>query len=280
MSDRLQRLLNKSSLSESVGCRADDVEIPTTIDVSGPDMNEGRYSLRGASMIQLDKIIPDPDQPRREFDVNKMAELATSLKKHGLLQPIRLRWEQGRGVWIIIAGERRYRAAKKLKWPEIAAVCVESGISNGDIRAQQLIENLIRADLKPCETARAYEQLMEQEGWSGAEVARQLGVPRSSISESLSLLKLPKELQAEVDSGTLPVRDAYRRARDTKQQDDPAKKTTVRANKKRKRGIEKVYRTPSGAKIVVTHPRKVTDAEIHAALIEAANLVESERKAA
>ena len=120
------------------------------------------------------------------------------------MQPIRLRWDQGRGAWIIIAGERRYRAAKKLNWTEIAAVCVEGGVTDADIRAQQLIENLIRADLKPCETARAYEQLMEQEGWSGAEVARQLGMPRSSISESLSLLQLPEELQAQVDNGTLP----------------------------------------------------------------------------
>lgn len=280
MSKRLQELLNKSTLSESIGHRSDTGEVPPPIDVSGPDMNAGRHSLRGASVISMDKIIPDPDQPRKKFDETELKQLQQSIEKHGLLQPIRVRWDEGRGVWVIIAGERRYRAYERLGRTEIEAICVEQEISDASVRTQQLVENIIRDDLKPCETARAYKQLMEQEGWSAAELARQLSVPRSSISESLSLLKLDDNTQQRVDAGTIPLRDAYCQARSQKQGVALEKIVTTKINKKRKRGIEKVYRTTSGAKIVVTHPRKVTDAEIQSALLEVAALMERETTAA
>ncbi len=228
----------------------------------------------------MDKIIPDPDQPRKQFDEDELKQLAASIKKHGLLQPIRVRWAEGRGLWIIIAGERRYRAYERLGRTEIDAVCVERQMENATIRTQQLIENIIRDDLKPCETARAYQSLMQQEGWSAAELARQLSVPRSSISESLLLLKLPDDMQRRVDDGTFPVREAYKKARETEPSAIKAGQGISKTNKKRKRGVEKTFRTRSGAKIIVIHPRKISDDDIRSALLEAAQLIEGQGRAA
>ena len=119
---------------------------------------------------------------------------------------------------------------------------------------------------------------MDREGWSGAELSRQLSVSRSSVSERLSLLKLPAPLQEQVDSGSLSVREAYKRVRETGTEPTVKKKGSDK-NKKRKRGVEVCFRTSDGAKIVVTFPRKVSESEIRSALLEAAE-AGSERKAA
>ena len=133
MSDRLRKMMNKNSLRESVGGRAEGYQARSPVDVSGSDMTAGRYGLRQASMLALDRIIPDPNQPRKEFGEEGLKQLSKSIRDRGLMQPIRVRWSEEQGLWIIVSGERRYRAHQLIKATEIAAVCVEGVMSESDV---------------------------------------------------------------------------------------------------------------------------------------------------
>ena len=159
--------------------------------------------------MSLSRIVPDPDQPRKTFPEDSLQQLAVSLKTTGQLQPIRVRWSQGHGRWIIVSGERRYRAACLAGLETIACQFIERPLSEVEIRQQSLIENLLREDLMPLEAARGYEQLMEQSGWSVREVAEALNISPGTVSKALALLRLPTDLQNLVSEGSLSASAAY-----------------------------------------------------------------------
>jgi ParB family chromosome partitioning protein len=152
-------------------------------------------------------IEPDPEQPRKECDEKGLARLADSLRKLGQLQPILVRKEKG--GYVIVAGERRWRAAKLAGMATVEVLLWR----RGDPRSVQLVENLLREDLKPVEQARAYAEIMKKEGWSARELARQLHIEQSGISRALNLLKLDPKIQVEVDGGQIPPTTAYEIAR-------------------------------------------------------------------
>ena len=127
---------------------------------------------KDAVEIPLDKIVPDPDQPREEFDPEALERLAESLKTRGQLQPIRVRWDEAQGKYVIICGERRWRAARMAGLATMSCVVSEGPIDAGELLALQLIENCLREDLRPIEQARAFKSLMDRNGWSGNQ-ARQ-----------------------------------------------------------------------------------------------------------
>ncbi len=147
--------------------------------------------------VAVMSIVPNPSQPRLTFDPQALSELAASIKEHGLLQPLvvmRLDNEQ----FQLIAGERRLRAAKLAALDTVPVVIK-------DVSAQQqlelaLIENVQRADLDPIEEARAYAVLEDQFGLKHGEIAQRVGKSRSTISETLNLLKLPPEVQELVSA--------------------------------------------------------------------------------
>jgi ParB family chromosome partitioning protein len=148
-------------------------------------------------------IEPDPEQPRKAFDEEGLARLADSLRKYRQLQPIVVRKEKGR--YVIVAGERRWRAAMLA-----GMATVEALLWNGDDTLSiQLVENLLREDLKPVEQARAFAALMEREGWSARELARQLSLDHTGIARALKLIDLPEEVQEAVDQGEIPPTTAY-----------------------------------------------------------------------
>ncbi len=142
-------------------------------------------------MIKLDDIRPNKNQPRKNFDPEALAELSDSIKQNGVLQPILLR-KKGQ-KYEIVAGERRYQAAKMAGLTEIPAVVRE--ISDEDVFKLALIENLQRSDLDPIEEARGFKTLIDETGMTQAELGQALSKSRPAIANSLRLLDLPEEVQ-------------------------------------------------------------------------------------
>lgn len=179
---------------------------------AGRPRDAGRSAGVDVHRIELSKIEPDPDQPRRHFDDAKLEELAASLRQHGQLQPIRVRWDSKASIYRIVAGERRWRASKLAGRPTIEAIIVDDATSLETVRIEQVVENLQRDDLTKSDTARAYKTLMDSWGITGRELAARLGVSESTISRGLAVLKLSEEERAKVDSGKVAVAKAVVRA--------------------------------------------------------------------
>ena len=169
----------------------------------------GRKQLRDAAVIQLDRIAPDRNQPRTEFDEEALERMAESLKSRGLLQPIRVRWDAGLGLYVLVAGERRFRAAKKIGWTEISCIVESKALTPDEILKDQLIENCVRDDLKPIEQARAFRTFMEKFGLTQVQLAQELSVTQSAVSQALALLKLPEQVQELVEAGDLTPTAAH-----------------------------------------------------------------------
>jgi ParB family transcriptional regulator, chromosome partitioning protein len=170
---------------------------------------QGVVRSKDAAQIQLDRLAADPDQPREDFDEESLGRLAESLKTRGQLQPIRVRWDEGRGLYVIVCGERRWRAAKVAGLASMACVIVEGPLEPADLLAIQLVENALREDLKPIEQARAYRQLMDRNRWSTRQVARELSIAQPQVVRALSLLNLPDSIQDQVEQGALAPATAY-----------------------------------------------------------------------
>lgn len=155
--------------------------------------------------IELDKIIPNPYQPRHTFSEDSINELAQTLQEQGLLQPIVLREHEGsEDQYEIIAGERRYRAAKLLGWEKISAIVED--MDDDKVASLAIIENLQREDLNPIDEAQAYVKLMETNDLTQSELAKQVGKSQSYIANKIRLLKLSDKLQKLLINGTLTQR--------------------------------------------------------------------------
>jgi ParB family chromosome partitioning protein len=194
---------------------------------AGPSRRmEGLKNFKAACEIDVDRIIPDADQPRKEFDEEALGRLAASLKARGQLQPIRVRWSPEADHYVVVVGERRWRAARVAGMHSIACVVVAGDPSPEDLLEDQLVENALREGLKPVEQARAYQALMEARGLSQRDLADRLQIDHSSITRALGLLALPDSVQAHVDSGAIPASSAYAIASKI---DDPAEQAEVAA---------------------------------------------------
>jgi ParB family chromosome partitioning protein len=150
--------------------------------------------------ISLDALKPNPDQPRKNFDEAELGELADSIREHGVIQPI-IAADAEDGTYIIIAGERRTRAARIAGLAEIPAILRE--YTDEKRMEVSLIENIHRAGLNPIEEASAYKNLMDFSRLSQDEVAAKVGKNRSTVANALRLLKLPAEMQKGLESGDL-----------------------------------------------------------------------------
>ena len=170
---------------------------------------KGCTRVKATLTVPLNRLAPDRSQPRKEFDPESLERLAQSLKDKGQLLPIRARWDEELGRWVIISGERRYRAAKLAGLKAVQCIECEVPISEEDVLEEQLIENRHREDLKPIEQARAFRTLMDRRGWSARQLARALYLSESSVSRALVLLDLPDGVRERVESGELPASVAY-----------------------------------------------------------------------
>ena len=161
---------------------------------------EEETSENKITSIKLSMIDPKGDQPRKYFNEEALAELASSITENGLLQPILVR-EYGEGRYQIIAGERRYRACKMAGLTEIPCIVLER--SNLDVAQISLIENIQRENLNPIEVAMAYRSLRDNFELTQEEVAEKVGKARSNVANMLRLLDLPEPVMTMVASGDL-----------------------------------------------------------------------------
>ena len=152
------------------------------------------------TMLPLQKVEPNPNQPRKLFDEEQLQALADSIQEHGLIQPLAVR-SAGDGFYQIIAGERRWRAARMAGLSEVPVMVVEADDKN--VMELALVENLQRQDLNPMEEAQGYEALMQDFGLTQEEVAARVGKSRPAVANALRLLSLPEEVQNFVVEGTL-----------------------------------------------------------------------------
>ena len=164
------------------------------------EMPQTEDKLSPVRMIPLQRVEPNPDQPRKVFDPEELDNLTESVRENGVIQPITVRETEG-GYFQIIAGERRWRAARMANLTEIPALVVEAD----DKKAAQLalIENLQRQDLNPMEEAMGYQQLMDTYGLTQEEAAASVQKSRPAVANALRLLKLPESLREMVADGRL-----------------------------------------------------------------------------
>jgi ParB family transcriptional regulator, chromosome partitioning protein len=151
--------------------------------------------------VPIDQIDVNPNQPRKVFDFTALDELAASIKSSGVIQPIIVR--RFAGAYQLIAGERRWRAARQAGLDRIPAIVREA--TDAQSIELALVENLLREDLNPIEAAQAYQKLLAEFSWTQEELAQRIGKDRTSIANCLRLLRLPEEIQADLRSGRLTM---------------------------------------------------------------------------
>ncbi len=195
---KLKDLLDQHAdkFSESIGVMppTTDTQFHRETDANKPLKNNDKYAGRtnnratGMREMDIDRVVADPAQPRRTFDNAELKRLAGSIEKHGVMQPISVRWSDESSQWIIIDGERRFRASKMASKQSIPCVFDETLSDEPTIRIRQLVANCQREDLLPIEQARAFKALMELAGWSGQQLANEINVSKATVSKSLAML--------------------------------------------------------------------------------------------
>ena len=178
-------------------------EEPLVTSESAPEDESSRAATTsGLANLPISQIEPHPEQPRRHFDEAALAELAESIAARGVIQPVIVR-RTGSERYQLVAGERRWRAAQLAQLHEIPALVRD--LSDRDVMALALIENLQRQDLNPVEEARAYQRLAEQEGMTQADIARLVDKSRSHVANLQRLLSLPDGVLDHLQAGRLDM---------------------------------------------------------------------------
>jgi ParB family chromosome partitioning protein len=190
-------MAKKTSLNKGLEALLGDVAESKS---SQKPLNELKKETREqSSEVLLNQIKANQYQPRTSFDQKKLEELAESIKKHGVIQPVLVR-KEGKS-FELIAGERRFRAAKLAKLKKIPVVV--SNISDVQSLEIAILENIQREDLNPLEVAKGYQRLKDEFGYTQEAVAKSVGKPRSSVANSLRLLTLSPKIQDEIDKGAI-----------------------------------------------------------------------------
>ncbi|WP_404479530.1 ParB/RepB/Spo0J family partition protein [Novosphingobium sp. BL-52-GroH] len=182
--------------------RREEPVAPATGGSGGGGVPGASSRAGGLAVLSIAEIQPDPHQPRRVFDESALEELAASIAQRGVIQPIIVR-PLDNGRYQLVAGERRWRAAQKAQLHEIPALVRE--LTDREVMALALIENLQREDLNPIEEARAYNRLSELEGMTQAEIARMVDKSRSHVANFQRLLALPDGVISLVEKGDLSM---------------------------------------------------------------------------
>lgn len=273
------------NLSESMGVRSHPEEQATPgLKVDPKDI--GRRPLPEVAQVDITQVIADPEQPRTEFSDEALQSLADSIRERGQFSPILVRWSERHQKWVIIAGERRWRATQRAGLQTINCHCRAEAYSDSEVLEQQLIENCLREDLSPVEEARAFRRLVQLNNWTGKQVAESLRVSPTQVSRALALLKLPDDLLQSVEAGQLSSRAAYeltrlptpdvqrKMARQITEQSLTAVQASnaVRKHKGKKsqrRARKKLtFQSESGDKLIIHPKRDSTYASIEESILE------------
>ncbi len=161
-------------------------------EMSGEEVSAGSITRS----IPVEKIVPNPYQPRKTFPEEEISTLAESISRNGLLQPLVVRHNKDQDCFELIAGERRLRAIKRLGWDTCPALVRE--VEDRDMALLALVENLQREELSPIEEAEGYKAIMDKFGLSQEDLARLLGLSRSHIANILRLLTLPEDVKGQI----------------------------------------------------------------------------------
>ena len=165
----------------------------------------GSAPANESARLPIHKVRPNPNQPRKTFDSNQLEELRDSIRAHGVLQPICVRPVSGSaGSYEIVAGERRWRAARLAGLQDIPVVVLE-GLEDERVLELALVENIQRADLDPIEKAQAFQTLIEDLALTQEQVAEKVGLKRSSVANHLRLLELPVEAREALSNGLISM---------------------------------------------------------------------------
>ena len=198
----------ETNLDESIGIRRQELTANLSPIASAKDI--GRRPLRNVGRIEIKQVIPDPDQPRTEFSEESIQRLGQSIREKGQLAPIRVRWSEAQRKWIIVCGERRWRAVTAAGLPTIDCYFDDGmNASESEILEQQMVENLLRDNLSPLDLARGFSALIKLNNWTRKQVAASLHIPASTVSRALALLDLPSDVQEQVEKGAVAARSAY-----------------------------------------------------------------------
>jgi ParB family chromosome partitioning protein len=217
LKDKLVKMAG-GNMAESMGARSGagsdmaQAPDPGAVPPGSARVASGRYdgvkAFREARLIPIDKLVPDPDQPRKTFTDESIDRLADSLRARGMLQPVRARWDTDLGRWVIVAGERRFRAARRAGWTEVPCVVVEAAMTATAVRLDQLVENALREDVPPLEQAAAFQTLIDENGWSARRLSEELHLSPQTILRALDLLALPGPVREKVSRGEIAPRTA------------------------------------------------------------------------
>ena len=167
----------------------------------GSLFEDNAAEIQTKKTIRLSDIEPNRNQPRKNFDDAAISALANSIREHGMLQPILVRPLPDSNNYQIVAGERRWRAARMLSLNEVPVIVRE--LSDLETAEIALIENLQREDLNPVEEAKAFQRLQDDFGMKQDEIAKKVGCSRSTVANALRLLKLPEEVQTMLIKGDI-----------------------------------------------------------------------------
>lgn len=198
------------------------------------DTSEEQKESGGVTVVRLTEVEPNPTQPRKVFENEPLEALAESIAQHGIIQPIVVRPKDG--MYMIVTGERRWRAARMAGLSEVPVIIIEAD----DRKAAELalVENLQRKDLNPVEEARAYADLIEEYSYTQEEIAKKVGRSRSSITNSLRLLDLPDAVLEKLAYGEI-----------------------LEGHAKVLLGLKEAYKIERAAEIVVAKELSVRDTE-------------------
>ncbi len=173
--------------------------IPTGAPADETTSDRGTATTTAPFEVDVDRIVPNPQQPRRTFDEEKLRELAASMREHGILQPLLV---TPRGDdFELVAGERRLRAARLAGLHRVPVIIRE--VDARESLKLALLENVQREDLNPVEEALGYRRLADEFGMTQQDIAERLGKSRSAVANTLRLLQLPVEIQARIESGEI-----------------------------------------------------------------------------
>jgi ParB family chromosome partitioning protein len=223
----------------------------------------GEPQTGGISQLAVESILPNPRQPRTRFDPEELAELAASIREHGVLQPLIVTQGQEPDRYILVAGERRWLAARQAGLTHVPALLREA--SDQQRLELALIENVQRADLAPLETADAYRQLAEDFSLSHEEIALRVGKSRVAVTNTLRLLKLPEAVRQALAQGKISEGHARALLALTTTQSQTAALLTILSHELNVRQTEALVRRLSGERPAPAEkpapPPEVTDLE-------------------
>ncbi len=214
--------------------------------------------------VPIEQVVPNPDQPRRQFDTEKLDDLSESIREKGIIQPLIVRNDpKTKGLYQIVAGERRWRAAQKAQLHEVPVIIRE--FTDVEVLEVAIIENIQRADLNPVEEAAGYRQLIDKFGHTQEKLAQALGKSRSHIANQMRLLTLPADVQKMLSDGLLSA--GHARALITSENPSALAREIVKKGLS-VREAERLAKTKAAPSTTSSKPRKIADKDADTVAIE------------